>query len=198
VTERAAQRQLRSVPKEDPSTAGYSPLAHPTANVNLDGSFCSERLGPGKYYLYFTRGSDGGLTSAVYYPGVSERNKARIIEVNAGKPQSDITFKVTVQKTHSVRGIISTNDKSGLDAHGVYVALVGLDGGPYPAWYDQTIDFQRFFPLLKVKYFNFENVLPGRYIAYASVAGRGWYTKKEEVSVTTHMKFISLELVHKK
>jgi len=180
------------------STAGYSPIAHPTASVNPDGSFCSERLGPGKYYLYFTRGSEGGLTSAVYYPGVSERNKATTIEVNAGQTQSDITFKVPAQKTYSVRGIISTNDKSGLVAGSVYVALVSLDSGPFQSSHTQPIDFQGSFPLSKVKYFNLENVLPGRYFAYVSVLGQGWYTKKEEVFVTTHMKFISLELVHKK
>jgi len=59
-------------------------------------------------------------------------------------------------------------------------------------------DFQSSFPLPKVKYFDFENVLPGHYIAYVSVLGEGWHTKKEELSVTTHMKFIFLELVHKK
>jgi len=179
-------------------TAGYSPMEHPTANVNPDGSFCSGRLGPGKYYLYFTRGSDGGPTSGMYYPGVNERNKAGIIEVNAGQIRSDITFKVPMQKTYSVRGIISTNDKSGLAANSVYLALVSLDGGLFPAAYSLPIDFQSSFPLPKVKYFDFENVLPGHYVAYVSVLGQGWYTKKEEVIVTTHMKFISLELLHKK
>ena len=95
-------------------------------------------------------------------------------------------------------GIISTNDKSGLDSRGVYVSLVSLDGGPFLPRYTQAIDFQTLFLLPKVKYFDFESVLPGRYIAYVSVLGQGWYMKKEEVSVTTHMKFISLELVHKK
>lgn len=179
------------------STAGYSPVAHPTANVNPDGSFCSTPLGPGKYYLYFTRGSEAGLTSAVYYPGVSERVKATAIEVSAGQTQSGIVFKVPVQKTYAVRGIISTNDKSRLDARSVYVALVNLDGSPDPAGYSQAIDFQSSFPLPKVKYFDFESVLPGRYMAYVSVLGQGWYMKKEEVSVTTHMKFISLQLVYK-
>jgi hypothetical protein len=36
------------------ATAGYSPIEHPTVYVNADGSFCSGRLGPGKYYLYFS------------------------------------------------------------------------------------------------------------------------------------------------
>ena len=77
------------------------------------------------------------------------------------------------------------------------VALISLDGGTFPAGYSQPINFQTPFPLPKVKYFDFESVLPGRYIAYVSVLGQGWYTKKEEVTVSTHMKFISLQLVHK-
>jgi hypothetical protein len=178
------------------STAGYSPLQHPTANVNPDGSFCSGSLSPGKYYLYFTRGSVEGPTSAVYYPGVREQNEATKVEVNAGRTESNIAFKVPVQKAYSVRGIISNNDKSGLDARSVSISLIGLDGDPFLFAHSQPIDFQGSFPLPKVKYFDIENVPPGRYIAYVSVLGQGWYTKKEEVNVTTHIKFISLQLEH--
>jgi len=71
------------------------------------------------------------MMSAVFYPGVSERIKATTIEINAGETQSNISFKVPVQNTYSVRGIISTNDKSGLDSRSVYVSLVSLDGGPF-------------------------------------------------------------------
>jgi hypothetical protein len=183
------------------STAGFSPAAHPTAYVPSDGSFCSGRLGPGKYYLYFTRGSENGLTSAVYFPGVAEKEKATIIEVNAGQAQSDITFKVPVQETYSVRGVLSIYDSSRVGAHVahvVYVTLVSLGGGLLPGQYQQRIDFQGSSALPKVKYFKFENVLPGRYATYVSGLGRGWYTKKEEVSVTTHLKFVSLELFHQK
>jgi hypothetical protein len=178
------------------STVGYSPVQHPTANINPDGSFCSGFLGPGKYYLYFTRGSVEGPMSAIYYPGVGEQNKATKVEVMAGRTESNITFKIPVQKAYSVRGVISTNDKSGLDARSVSVSLIGLDGTPYLFAYNQPIDFRGSLPLPKVKYFEIENVLPGRYIAYVTVLGKGWYTKKEEVDVTTHMKFISLQLEH--
>jgi hypothetical protein len=181
------------------SATGYAPFEHPTANINTDGSFCSGRLGPGKYYLYFTKMTDAGLMSAVYYPGVSDRNKATAVEIAAGQTQSGITLKIPVQKTYSVRGIISANDKSGLDARSVYVSLIRLNDGPFPAPYSQSIDFQSSYPVPKVKYFDFENVLPGRYIAYVSVvSGQGWYANKEEVNVTTHMKFISLRLIHTK
>jgi hypothetical protein len=180
------------------STAGFSPAAHPTAYVGSDGSFCSGRLGPGKYYLYFTRGSEKGLTSAVYYPGVGEKGKATILEVNAGQAQSGITFKVPVQETYSVRGVLSIYDSSRVGAHVAYVTLVSLDGGSLRAQHQQRIDFEGSSALPKVKYFDLEHVLPGRYTAYVSGLGQGWYTRKEEVVVRNHMKFISLELVHQK
>jgi hypothetical protein len=58
------------------STLGYSPVDRPSVVVNPDGTFCSSGLGPGKYYLYFTRGSETGLISAAYYRGVSDRANA--------------------------------------------------------------------------------------------------------------------------
>jgi len=180
------------------STKGYSPVEHPTSEVKQDGSFCSDRLGPSKYYLYFTGGSDEGLTSALYYPGASDRAKATAIEIRAGEAQSNITFKVSEQKTYSVCGFIFASDKLEPIASDVSVVLVRVDGTPYQTWYQQTIDLRRSSPLPKVKYFNFENVLPGRYIAYVSVLGQGWFTRTEEVIVNTHMKFISLELKHRK
>ena len=180
-------------------TGGYSPVDHPIAQVNQDGSFCSDRLGPGTYYLFFTRVSDSHLSSALYYPGEEDRAKAAPIRVQAGHDESELIFKVPPQKqkTYSVRGFIFTNDKSGLSANDVSVVLINLEGN-HQTWYQQRVDFQSSLPLPKVKYFNFENVIPGRYIAFASVYGQGWYTKTVEVNVTTHMKLISMELVHKK
>lgn len=64
--------------------------------------------------------------------------------------------------------------------------------------YHQTVDFRGFFPLPRVRYFSIAEVPPGRYVAYASVAGQGWGTKRVDVSVTTHMKFVYLELAHGK
>jgi hypothetical protein len=179
------------------STAGYSPVGHPTVSVNSDSSFCSGPLGPGKYYLYFRKGS-GGLRSAVYYPGVGEKAKATAVEIGAGQTKSDITFHVPEQKKYSVRGIIVTNDMLGIDVWSVEVLLISLDGAPYSGWYRQAIDFQSTFPFLKIKYFDLEDVLPGRYVAYVSVLGGNWFTKKEEVKVTDHMTFISLPLEHEK
>jgi hypothetical protein len=179
-------------------SGGFSPYAHPKAQLSSDGSFCSGRLGPGKYYLYFSRGSEKGLTASAYYPGVSEREKAAIVEVNAGQTRSGITFKVPGQKTYSVRGVLSIYDSSRSGAHSAYVGLVNLDAVPFPGGQSQRIDFEDSSAFPKVKYFDLENVLPGRYTVLVFGPGRGWYTRKEEVVVTNHMKFISLELVHQK
>ncbi len=137
------------------------------------------------------------MASGIYYPGVPENSRATPIEVSPGQTQSDIVFKIPTQTTYSVRGLISTNDKSGLNANSVYITLFNLDDPSVYNRYSQSIDFQGSFPLPKTRYFHFDDVLPGHYAAYVSVLGRGWLTKKLEVNVTTHMKFISLELVHK-
>jgi hypothetical protein len=180
------------------SAAGYSPYDLPSTGVNQDGSFCSYELDPGKYYLYFTGSSDGRRTSGGYYPLVGDRTKAQSVEISAGQTRSGIVFKVPAQETHPVRGFISIDHKSTLMAGDVRIALIRLDGAPREAWYEQEVDLKGSFLLSSVKYFHFDNVLPGRYMAYVSVLRQGWYTRKAEVNVSTHMKFILLELARKK
>jgi hypothetical protein len=176
------------------STAGYSPRGISTAEVDPHGKFCSDRLGPGGYYLYFTRGPwSGDPISAIYYPGVADRAKASVLQVAAGQVRSDLVINVPKQVAYTVRGFISTDDKWGVGENGASVALISLDG---QVWRGQAVDFRGSFPLPKVKYFAFENVLPGRYIACAFASGRGWLTRKVEVNVTTHAKLIFLELRH--
>jgi hypothetical protein len=116
----------------------------------------------------------------------------------AGQAQCGITFKVPVQEMYSVRGVLSIYERSKAGAHIAYVTLVSLDGDSLRAQHHQRIDFEGSSAFPKLKYYRFENVLPGRYTAYVSGLGSGWYTRKEEVSVTTHMKFISLDLFHQK
>jgi hypothetical protein len=178
------------------STAGYSPVEHPQAHIDPNGSFCSGYLGPGKYYLYFTGWSRKGLVAGTYYPGVSERAKATVIPITAGQTVSAGSFKVPAAKTFSVRGVISANDDL-TKFDNISLILIGLDGTPYMAWAHEpsALSSVPLFP--KLKLFTVEGVLPGRYVALVSVPGKGWYMKKKEVNVATHSKFISLELVHK-
>jgi hypothetical protein len=179
------------------STLGYLPFDYPTAQVKEDGSFCSDRLGPGSYYLYFTSSTRAHDLSAAYYPGVSDRAHAKAIEVTAGQDRSGIVITVPRRKTHSVRGFITADDKAGLGSGDVSVALISEEQDQL--WrYRDSIDFSSSLPLPRTKYFSFGSVLPGHYIVYVSVMGQGWQTKKVEVDVTSSSKFVFLELSHKK
>ena len=103
-----------------------------------------------------------------------------------------------VQKTYSVRGLLSIYDSSKTGDHRTSIELVNLDAVSFPVMHSLNIDFETSSAFPKIKYFHFENVPPGRYTAYVSMLGLGWHTKKEEVVVTDHMKFISLDLTHQK
>jgi hypothetical protein len=194
---------IRSSPAEEPggtiaflSTAGYSPVAPLQAAVNGDGGFCSPDLGPGKYYLYFVLKNDDEV-AALYYPGVAEVVKATPIEVNANRTQSNVAFKVSKQNSYTVRGFIfaseNVNATQDLFHSGTTVVLIRTDGDSR-AWYHEKASFI----LPKVGYFKFTDVVPGHYIVCIDAPGPGWMTRKVEVAVTTHMKFINIELVRKK
>jgi hypothetical protein len=177
-------------------TIGYSPVQHSNAQVKEDGSFCSNRLGPGKYYVFFMKGSEGGLTSAAYFPGVLERSKAATIDVSPGQ-LANATFTVPAIKRYSVRGLISVSgDKATLPESGVYVTLLRADPNVREAWYSRPVFSKGISLLPNLAYFSFD-VVPGRYMVYLSVDERGWYTNKTELTVTTHMKFVHVKLVHK-
>ncbi len=177
-------------------TIGYSPSESAVAKVDQDGKFCSERLGPGEYYLYYTRGRlFGELESALYYPSVVERAQAVTVRVEAGQVHSNLIFHIPKQKTYTVRGFLSVDDKRAIGNDGVYAILVGPDGRN---WGTQSVDFSGSLPLPKVKYFNLGNVPPGRYIACALGPGKDWLSRIVEVDVTTHSKLIFLALQHAK
>jgi hypothetical protein len=178
------------------SVDGYSPVEHPVVRVTEDGTFCSDRLGPGKYYLYFTNFSDKGPTCAIFYPGVSEREQATAVEVTAGQERSGLLFTISMQQTYSVRGVISVDDKSRLGANDISVSLMRVEGDRQ-SWYRQPVDFSGSLPLPKVRFFSFKNIPPGHYVAFASASNAGWLTKKVNVDLSTHMKIISLELMQK-
>ncbi|MBS1850410.1 MAG: hypothetical protein JST79_05830 [Acidobacteria bacterium] len=183
------------------STMGYSPVQHPTATVQADGSFCSGHLGPGQYYLYFRSQTDDQVTSALYYPGVSGKAQAVPIQVMAGQTTSNVYFNTPAQETFSIFGSISVQSGMQFDPSICSVVLASIDGSPNPRlfpWETQIEKPSFFFPIY---HFRFEHVIPGRYIPYITcrtMRRSGWFTKKTEVDVTTRMKFISLALVQKK
>ena len=173
------------------SSSGSSPGDHPTSSVGEDGKFCSNSLGPGSYYLLYT---DGG--SRIFFPGVSELSTAKTIDVRAGQTRNDISFKVAQQHTYTVRGFITTNSKTGLGSQSVFLALIPVEAPVREAMNFTTVDFTTRWPLPKTKYFNFENVVPGQYVVWVQVAGKGWHTQKQEFTVSNSSKIITLELQH--
>jgi hypothetical protein len=180
------------------STLGYLPEEFPYAEVKDDGSFCSGPLASGKYYLRFTSGSGEQKTSNLYYPGVSERSNATPIDVTGGQTRSDVIFNVSPQKTYSVRGFLSTSGKPDASARSAVITLFKINDDPLLQSYRKEIDLRSALPLVKIKFFDIENVLPGRYVAYVSGPGQGWFTKKVELTVSTHSKIIWLDLIQKK
>jgi hypothetical protein len=179
------------------STQGYYPAAYPDSSINDDGAFCSPDLGPGRYYLYFVRGSTHGLDTALYYPGVADVARATAIEVTANQTISNVMFKVEPQSTYSVRGLVSLDALpdflSSPTGGDVTVLLIRAEGGR-PAWYSEKAKFI----LPKLAYFKFDDVVPGHYAACALAPASGWMTKKADLTVTTQMKVISLDLLKKK
>lgn len=174
------------------SSLVFSPFDHPAVSMKEDGSFCSDRLGPGRYYIFFEHVSEAKY-SALYYPGVNERKDALPANVVAAQT-THLNFKVPLQKTYSVRCLLSTNDKSQLSGNDVQIVLFRSDG---TNWYRGAVNFEGFWPLPKTKYFTFEQVPPGHYVAFASVFGNGWLTRKVDVDVVTHSKLIFLDVVRK-
>jgi hypothetical protein len=177
------------------STQGYSPVAYPDASLNEDGSFCSANLGPGQYYLYFVRGQE--QPEALYYPGVTDVAKAVAIQVTAGQTIANLVFKTSAQSAYSVRGFVSADQwphfASNVGTNDITVLLIRTDGDRR-VWYSEKVTLI----LPRLGYFKFDNVVPGQYAACVQAPGPGWMTKRVDVSVTSHMKFIMLDLIRKK
>jgi len=143
--------------------------------------------------MYFAGRTSNTPEAAAYHPGVLEREKATPVEAAAGQTRSDLVFPIPKQKDYTVRGFISVDNKTGLDENAASVMLLDPDGR---YWRSTRIDFRGALPLPRVKYFSFQNLPPGRYIAFAMVQGPGWFTRVVHVDVTTHAKLIFLELKH--
>jgi len=111
-------------------------------NVGADGLFCSGRLGPGKYFLYFNGQTDDEPTYAARYPRVPGREKVTTIEVHAGENLSGVTFKVPAQKTYSMQGLLSIYDSSRTGNYRTSIELVNLDAVAFPVARSLNIDFE--------------------------------------------------------
>jgi hypothetical protein len=174
-------------------TKGYLPREIPYASVNEDGSFCSDPLLPGKYYVRYARALHDAQATSLYYPGVSDYEKATSIEVKAEETHSGVNLKVVQQEVFSVRGFLFAKEFPQSSENIVSVVLFRLNGDPSIDSYSTFVG-----GIPPLGYFSIQNVLPGRYAVYISGPGAGWLSRKREIVVEKHSKFIWLELIHKK
>jgi hypothetical protein len=78
-----------------------------------DGSFCIPGISPGKYVLTAeTMDFDHDLRWMGYYPGVSKRADATVIEVKAGAKLRNLDFAVRKEPLYTVSFRIQSSDGS--------------------------------------------------------------------------------------
>jgi hypothetical protein len=177
------------------SALGSSPVAEGEASVNEDGSFCSARLGPGKYYLYFWSADDEEQESpnvGSYYPGVTEPSDANTVEVVIAET-SRIHFSVPPQEIYAVRGSVSVGDHSSMLKGSVTVMMIDADGTRLQ-WYEREVSFEHAGPQTKAA-FSFDKVFPGHYVAFVVASDDQWLSTKRDVTVGPQTSFVTLELV---
>ena len=175
--------------------AGYSPWSPDEAWPTGGGEFCHQ-VAPGKYYLGYRHSTGGNVDAAAFYPGVNELRSASLVEVKAGQTRSGLDFSIPAQVTHSVRGMVVVHDGR-LAKQTVAVQLIDLDRIPGRPAYRREIEFGGWFPLSRVRYFAFDSVLPGRYVACTQAPGSGWLTTKVEIDVRSSSRTVVLDLLRK-
>jgi hypothetical protein len=176
--------------------SGWSPLISPSRGATKeDGSFCSHRLGPGKYYVFAiekdAKDPKGSTLWAGYYPGVSDAVNAQVLEVSAGRTLSGITFSIPLQKTVVVRGMVWAKEEMGPKAGGPDIAMINVDS--------PGIFFSQRSPgwlLKRLAFFSFDDVPPGHYLAF-TVEGH-LITLNRDIVVSAHTKYVALEVAHAK
>jgi putative intracellular protease/amidase len=168
-----------------------SPIPSDEAEPSQDGSFCATDLIPGKYYLVFVNRAQDSPISFVFFPGVAKSLEATAIEVKSGQANPELVFNVPPQPTFSISGKVLASDKSGLPAE-CRVTLLNADPLSFLLGYTRNI--------ASSGSFDFSQVLPGRYWAFATVdsdAASSWLTRKVEVDVDERVANLSLELIAK-
>jgi len=172
--------------------ASVSPIPNDEAEPDEKGKFCAD-VDPGIYRLIFTDTlGDDDITSYVYYPGTVQAADATEITVNPGEIVSDVIFKIPVQETFSVSGVVSLSDNSPLPAN-LKIILISSDQPFQGPVYGEDV--------AQNGAFVFPRVLPGRYWALSDVntdADSGnakWSTIKTELVVNGNVDHTSLLLI---
>jgi hypothetical protein len=168
-----------------------SPVPYEEAEPDENGNFCAY-LDPGEYRLIFTNTGEEPVTSYVYYPGTMEASDAAEITLNSGEGISDLTFRIPVQETFSVSGVVSSSYNSKVPDN-MKVILLSADRPFQGPAYGQDIASDGTFRLPRV--------LPGKYWALLDIDSNGnsanakWSTIKTEVLVNGNVDHIALQLI---
>jgi hypothetical protein len=168
-----------------------SPMPSDEAEPARDGSFCVTGVIPGKYHLVFMNGDEGMPTSFAFFPGAAKSSEATTVEVASGDANPELMFNIPPQPTFSVSGTVRVPNKSALPVE-CKVVLLSADPLSFPLAYAQDISLSG--------YFDFAQVLPGKYWAFAIVdsdIAPKWLTRKVEVDVNVRVANLSLELIAK-
>jgi len=168
-----------------------SPIPYDEAALDQYGSFCTNDVIPGKYYLLFVNRAEDSPTSFVFYPGVTRSSKAQLIEVMSGQTNPRLVFNVPAQPTFSVSGSVHVSDKSALPA-GSKVILFSADPLSFLSAYSQDV--------AQDGSFEFPQILPAKYWALVVTDSDGaskWLARKVEVDVDVRTTNLSLELIAK-
>jgi len=166
-----------------------SPMPFEEAEPDEKGNFCAD-LDPGKYRLVFTNTGEDSVTSYVYYPGTEEPSSAAEITLDSGKNISDLIFRIPVQQTFSVSGMVSLSDNSSVPDN-TKVILLSADLPFQGPAYGQDVASDGTFTL--------PTVLPGRYWAFLDLDSDSdssrWSTIKSELLVDGNVDRVLLSLI---
>ncbi len=166
-----------------------SPIPSDKAELAADGSFCFNNVLVGKYRLLFINRAGDSPAFFVYFPGVVTSSAATVIEVKGDHPISELVFDVPTQSAFSVSGTVRASNKLELPAE-CKVILLSAEPFSFLLAYSQDVG--------PSGYFEFPNVLPGKYWALVTVDSDGtssWLTRKAEVDVSADVAEESLELI---
>ena len=168
-----------------------SPVPSDEAELDERGNFCAD-LHPGNYRLVFTNTGEDSVTSYVYYPGTGDPDSVAEITVNSGQNISDLIFRIPVEQTFSVSGVVSLSNNSKVPDN-TKVILLSADRPFQGPAYRQDVSSDGTFILPRV--------LPGKYWAFLDVdsdsdsSDTKWSTIKSELLVDGNVDHLLLSLI---
>lgn len=154
-------RKIRS-----PQRTELRPLSVPLVESNADGAFVVHGLEPGRYYLKArvpASFKQDGETKYVdtFYPGADQASAALAVELPANRDAAGLTIALRKTRVVHIRGQVLDTSREPTDAE---LALIPLDTADTSQTARTRVDNG---------VFQFDNVLPGRYLVQAYPIGSG-------------------------